>query len=398
MVVADLVDRNTRRRERLDQAPMTDLTTVAVSAGQRADEIEAHRQLPRDLADALVDTGVFKLWVADDYGGAQGHVNDLLDAVELTSYHDGSTGWCVMIGGTTGLTSGGLPPEHGKAVYGDPRSVTGGFGMPAAVAVAVDGGLRVNGRWAWGSGTSHCTWIGGGVRIVDDAGNPSPLPDGTAAPFVFFDLEDVELLDTWHASGLKGTGSTDYQVADAFVPDGRWVNLVGREPVIDDPLYRFSFFGALALGVASVTVGLARRAVDELVALGDKMPSGSGRRLSERPPVQAQLAEADAAVRASRAFMREVVVDAWAGAARGPMTHEQTRLLRLAASHAVERCTHAVDLCYLAGGGTAVYQSSPLQRVFRDIHVATQHGMVAPRVMEPLGRMLFGLDTDTRQL
>jgi alkylation response protein AidB-like acyl-CoA dehydrogenase len=325
-------------------------------------------------------------------------VSDLLDAVELTSYHDGSTGWCVMIGGTTGLTSGALPPAHGEAIYSDPRAITGGFGMPAGTAVAVDGGLRVAGRWAWGSGTSHCTWIGGGVRIVDDRGNPTPLPDGTAAPFVFFDLDDVELLDTWHVSGLKGTGSTDYEVADGFVPEGRWVNLVSREPVIDSPLYRFSFFGALAMGVASVTVGLARRAIDEVIALGDKMPSGSQRRLSERPAVQSQVADADAAVRASRAFMREAVDECWAGALDGQVTDEQTRLLRLAANHAVDRSTHAVDLCYHAAGGTAVYETSPLQRVFRDVHVATQHGMVAPRVMEPLGRMLFGLDTDTRQL
>ena len=374
------------------------LNDVAAAAGTRADEIEALRRLPPDLVDALVDTGAFKLWVAEKYGGVQGHVNDLLDAVELASYHDGSTGWCVMIGGTTGLTSGALPPEHGHTVFADASAVTGGFGMPSGTAVAVDGGLRVTGRWAWGSGIAHCTAIGGGVRIVDDQGKPAPLADGTAAPFVFFDLVDVEILDTWYASGLKGTGSTDYEVVDAFVPDGRWVNLVSREPVVDHPLYRFSFFGALAVGVASVTVGLARRAVDELIGLGDKMPSGSTRRLSERPAVQADVAEADAAVRASRAFMREAVDECWAGAEEGRVTDEQVRLLRLAANHAVERCTGAVDLCYGAAGGTAVYASSPLQRVFRDVHVATQHGMVAPRVMEPLGRMLFGLDTDTRQL
>jgi hypothetical protein len=53
---------------------------------------------------------------------------------------------------------------------------------------------------------------------------------------------------------------------------------------------------------------------------------------------------------------------------------------------------------YDLGGGTSVYQRSPLQRVFRDVHVATQHMMVSPATLELTGRILFGLETDTSQL
>ena len=376
------------------------LGDVAAEAGSRAAEIEQLRRLPQDLVDRLAATGVFKLWVPRAYGGAQAHVHDLLDAIEAVAFQDGSTAWCVMIGGTTGLTAGFLPPEHARAVYERPDAVTGGYGMPGGAGVPVDGGIRVNGRWSWGSGTDHCTAIGGGVRIVDAAGAPAVLPDGTRTPFVFFDLDDVELLDTWHVAGLKGTASTDYTVTDAFVPHGRWVDFVsGQEPVVDSPLYRFSFLGALGIGVASVMVGLGRRAIAELVNLGDKVPTGSSRGLAERPAVQAQIAEADAAVRSSRAFLREVVDECWDAAANdGRMTDEHKRLLRLAATNMAERCARAVDLCYHAGGGTSIYETSPLQRVFRDMHVATQHGMIAPRMLEPLGRMVFGLPTDTRQL
>lgn len=376
------------------------LAGVAARAGARAAEIEQLRHLPRDLVDDLAATGVFKLWVPRAYGGAEAHVHDLLDAIETVAYHDGSTAWCVMIAGTTGLNAGFLPPEHARTIYGPAGAITGGYGMPGGTAVAAEGGIRVSGRWSWGSGTDHCTTIGGGVRVVDASGQPATLADGTRAPFAFFDLDDVELLDTWHVAGLKGTASTDYTVTDAFVPQGRWVDFVsGPEPVVDSPLYRFSFLGALGIGVASVMVGLGRRAIAELVNLGDKVPAGSSRGLAERPTVQAQIAEADAAVRSSRAFLREVVDECWdAAATDGSMTDEHKRLLRLAASNMAERCTHAVDLCYHAGGGTSVYETSPLQRVFRDTHVATQHGMIAPRTLEPLGRMVFGLPTDTRQL
>ena len=380
-------------------APARTLEQVAQGAGQRADEIEQLRRLPGDLVDDLVATGVFRTWVPQRYGGQGGDVAALLDAIETVAYHDGATGWCVMIGGTTALLSGFLPPTFAEQIYGPRDAVTGGFAAPAGTARAVDGGLAVSGRWAWGSGTTHCTWIGGGVRIDDEVGQPAPLPDGTVAPFVFLDPTDVTLLDTWHSMGLRGTGSTDYEVDGAFVPSGRWVTVSPQPtPVVDEPLYRFSLLGALALGVASVAVGLARRAIDELVVMGTKRPAGSSRSLAERPVVQAGLAAAEADVRAARALLRATLEESWRTACAGDaLRDEQKGALRLAATHAVARCTAAVDACHLAAGGAAAYTSSPLQRIFRDVHVASQHAMVAPRTLEPLGRAAFGLPVDAAQ-
>lgn len=376
------------------------LGDVARRADARADEIEELSRLPVDLVEDLIATGVFRTWVPAALGGAEGHVADLLDAIELVSYHEGSTGWCVMIGGTTALNAGFLPHAHAKAIYGDSRAVTGGFGMPAgSAAIVAGGGLIVDGHWPFGSGITHCTGIGGGVDIVDEGGHPAALPDGTRSCFAFFDRDDVELLiDSWQVMGLRGSGSVDYRVQGAHVPAGRWVSLDPRPtPVVEGPLYRFPLLGALALGVASVTIGLAARAVDELVALANKRPANSSRSLSERPALQAELAEAEAAARSARAWIREVVGECWDAAACGTLQDEHRRLIRLAANNAVERSAHAVDLCQRAAGGTAIHDGQPLQRVFRDMHVATQHGMVARRVLEPIGRMAFGLPTSTTQ-
>lgn len=363
--------------------------TALTMADDRADEIERGGRIPHDIAEALIDSEVFRTWIPKQYGGHEGTVSDLLDAIERAAYHDGATGWCVMIGGTTALNAGFLAPEFAELIYGNPRAVTGGFGMPAGVGTPVDGGIEVTGEWAWGSGSSHCTHFGGGVAIEGKRG----------APFVFFDMDDIEFLDTWHVSGMQGTASTHYRTVDAFVPEGRWVDFAASPtPVTDSPLYRFSFLGALALGVSAVTLGLAERAVDELIMLGEKQPSGSSKGLAERPVIQSELAQAEANVRSARAFVREIVDECWATAQQeGQLADEQKRLLRLAATNAGKRSAEAVDLCYHAGGGTAVYLTSRLQRVFRDIHVATQHGMIAPRLMEPLGRMAFGLPTSTAQ-
>jgi alkylation response protein AidB-like acyl-CoA dehydrogenase len=374
---------------------------VAARAGARSAEIERRRHLPDDLVAELRAAGAFRMTVPAAYGGPEVSAADLLDAIEATSYHDGATGWCVMIANTTALAAYPLPAEHAHDVYASPDAVTGGFAMPGGRAVLQDdGALRVSGRWQWGSGTDHCTHIGGGVLVVDEAGDPTPLPDGSGVVFAFFDRDDVTLLDTWHVSGLKGTASTDYEVADAVVPAGRWVDLFsGRPPTVDGPLARLPFAGFLATGVASVLLGLGRRAVDELVALGEKRPSQSSKGLAERAVVQAQLAQADAAVRSGHAFLRQVLEDCWTAAQAGDaMGDEDKRLLRLASTTAARQAVQAVDLCYDAGGGSSVYETSPLQRVFRDAHVATQHAMVAPRTLEVLGRLTFGLPTDTRTL
>ncbi|MGH1489235.1 MAG: acyl-CoA dehydrogenase family protein [Acidimicrobiales bacterium] len=374
------------------------LETAAAAASLRSNEIEDLGRLPSDIVESLIDSGVFRLWIPTKHDGYQADIQTGLQAIERASYHDGAVGWCVMIGCTTSLRSGYLPEEVATEIYGDPRAVTGGFGRPSGTGVVTaDGGLRVSGQWPWGSGSSHCTWLGGGVNVVDENGEPSALPDGGQAPFVFFRRDEVDLLDSWHVAGLKGSGSTDYVVDNVDIPAGRWISMTGNAPVVDGPLYRYSHLGALAVGIASVSLGLAARAVDELIALGTKMPDASSRTLAERAPVQADLAQADVNVRAARAFVAETVAGCWAAAEVGEIGDEHRRLLRLAANNAVERSTAAVDLCYRAAGGTAVYRTSPLQRIFRDAHVATQHVMTAPRMMEPLGRMLFGLPTSTAQ-
>ncbi|MFP5320244.1 MAG: acyl-CoA dehydrogenase family protein, partial [Acidimicrobiia bacterium] len=193
-------------------------------------------------------------------------------------------------------------------------------------------------------------------------------------------------------------GSGDYSVDEVRVPAGRWVQ-VGGTPRIDRTLYRFSFFGALAVGVAAVGLGLARRAVDELVDLaGAKRPQGSTKTLAERPVVQVQLAEADAGRRAARHLLDHAIAEAWDAAERRDDLDTARVALRQAATHAMTTSASVVDTCYAAAGGAAVYETSPLQRLLRDVHVATQHAMVAPRTMEVVGRSRFGLTTDLRQL
>jgi alkylation response protein AidB-like acyl-CoA dehydrogenase len=380
----------------LDEA----IDALGHAADARADEIEQLRRLPPELSAAMVASGLGRAWAPARYGGLELTVQDLLDAIERLAYHDGSTAWCGMIAGTTSLLGGYLPERWAAGIYGRADALTGGHAAPLGRALVAEGGLVVSGQWQWGSGTFQCTHIGGGTVLVDGEGQPAARPDGLRAPFVLFERDQVELLDTWYTMGLRGSGSTDYVVREAFVPEGRWAEIVNQDAVVDAPHYPFPIFGALALGVCSVSLGLARRAIDELTALAvDKRYALSTRPMASRAPVQADVARAEAAYRAARAFLRETVASAWTAASAGhSLGPEQRRLLRLAATNAATASAAVVETLFRTAGGTAVYDSSALQRVFRDVNVASQHAMVAPRTYELVGRMALGQSTDIAQL
>ena len=383
----------------LDPLTAEALERVGHDADARAAEIAELRRLPSDLAEALIDTSVFRLWVAEAYGGKQAHPLALYEAIERAAYFEGSLGWVMMVCGTSSSLSGVLVPHVAKEVFGGERSVVGGFVGAMGKARAVEGGLRVTGRWPWGSGTPHCTSIVGRAQVVDEAGEPSALADGTKAPLAIFAREQVTLADNWRTSGLRGTASGDYGVEDAFVPEGRWTSFPASAAAVDHALYRFAPVGALAAGVASACVGLAQRALHEILGLAPgKTPHGSQNKLSERPAVQGEIAAAEATYRAARSLLREVVAQLFDEAADAPPVPDSKRLLRLAATHATQASAQTVDACYRVGGGSTIWQGQPLQRVFQDMHVATQHGAVTAATLEVLGRMAFGLPTDTRNI
>ena len=384
-----------------DHAPHLPSPDLTVLLRDSAERIERTRQLPADVAGAIRDEGLFRTWVPPEYGGPGRTALEGLESIAATAEADGAAGWCVLIALSTNLFAHQVPEVHAREIYGSPDAVTGGFAAPVGRAVALpDGGLRVTGSWQWGSGLSHCTHIGGGVLLVDADGTPTPRADGLTAPWVFFTPDQVTRHDNWHVMGLAGSGSADYEVTEAFVPEGRWATTVERRYVVEGAITRFPLWGVLALGIASVAVGVTRRALADLVDLaGAKRPQGSRRTLAERPATQVDVARAEATVRSAWAFMVDVVGDGWATAEAGdPLTVEQMRLCRLAATDAAQRCAEAVRRLHLAAGGVDVYLSSPIQRAFRDLHVATQHVMVTERTYELTGRIALGLETDTRGL
>lgn len=381
--------------------PVEAAREIASLARQFADETEQGRRLALPVVEALRGAGLFRMLVPRALGGGEASVAELVGAIEAVATGDGSAGWCLMIGATTGITAALLPPEGAAEIHGDPASITGGMLMPRGTAVPVDGGYRVTGRWSYGSGSSHATWLLGGVTVVDDQGQPQALPSGHPhLRMAFFPAGSYTIHDTWHVAGLRGTASNDYEVSDLFVPAHRTVGLGIDRPWAEGPLYAFPMYGLLALGVAAVGLGIARAAIDEIIQLAQvKTPTGSRRQLAERAAAQAGIAEAEALLQSSRAYLFASIEAAWTAAEHGRQLSVADRAsLRLAATHAARSCTRAVDICYDLGGGSSIYETSPLQRHFRDIHTLTQHVMVGQPTYEVTGRVMLGLPVDTFML
>lgn len=362
--------------------------TVADLARSLAPETEAGRALAPELLDLLHSERIFGLGVPSSLGGAELPPGETLAVAEAIARGDASAGWCVSIAATSGLLGAYLPEEGAREVFGDPRTVAAGVWAPRGRGVDVSGGVEISGRWSFCSGIGHASWLFAG--FVDSAG---------ALKVAALPKSSLEVLDTWHTTGLRGTGSHDSVARGVFVPASRVLSVLDG-PAGDAPaLYRFPVFGFFALSVAAAALGNAFGAVDDFAALAvERSPLGSSRTLAERPSTQAAMAEATASLRAARAFFYSSVAEAWEAARAGSVPVSSRVALRLAATHATRTARSVVSSLYDLSGGGAIYDGAAIQRRFRDAHTATAHFQVNLASFELPGKVLLGLPARTEQL
>ena len=372
---------------------------LAPAFAERAAEFESARRLPADASAQMAEAGVYRMFIPRAHGGSETSPLTAARVFETLARADGACGWVAFIGGTTGGTLARIGAEAAKTIFATPLTMLVGAFAPLGRAERVAGGFRVNGRWQWGSGAYNADWIGGGCLIYEQG---MPLTNSSGAPrnhMLLFPAADVRLLDTWHVSGLRATGSTDFEVRDLFVPEAHASGLLVRD-LPHTPLYLFPQFTLLAIGIGAVALGIARAAIDELVGLASaKKRSGSSASLAERPHTQMEVAQAEATLRGARAFFYNEIERVWALSVAG---HEAAvadrRDLRLATTNAVQCAVRVVDAMYTLAGGASIFETSRLQRQFRDIHVATQHIMVGTGTLETTGRLYLGIETTTANL
>ena len=362
---------------------------ISALARELAAETERQRRLPDDLVSRLRASGLMLAGAPREVGGLELAPGLALRCAEEIARGDASAGWCVSIAITSSLLVAYLPTETRVELFDSPLEIAAGVWAPRGRARPADGGVLVSGRWPYCSGITHAAVFFAGC-IVDSG----PTPSVIAIP-----QHELEILDTWHTLGLRGTGSHDAVADELFVPAAR-VSSLFDGPVVDRPLYRFPAFGYFALSIGAAALGNARGTMEEFATLAaQKTGQGSTRTLARRSATQAAVAAAESSLRAARAMYYEAIEAAWE-AAQGeePVPVTLRNDLRLAATHAVRASADAVRSMYDLAGGTAIYDDSPLQRRFRDAHTATAHFQVNAASRELPGRILLGQEADTAVL
>lgn len=382
----------------IDETILARAKAAAEDIAPLAARIETERGLPSPAVEALVRCGAFKLLVPKVFGGAEAHPATFVAVLDQIARADGSAGWCAMIGATSGLMSVHLDEDIAREIYARDDAVTCGVFAPMGRAEKTDGGYRVSGRWPFASGSAHSQWRMGGAIVMGPTGPAELLPSGAPdVRSVLFRADETRIIDTWDTCGLRGTGSHDIEASDVLVPSSRTFSLLTGKP--KHAGYTLPFFGVLAAGVAAVGLGIARAAIDTFVTMAKtKTPPGSKRTLAHRELVQLDVAKAEAKLLSARAFLLEAVSDATPADGATPPSLALRARLRLAACHAAEESAAVTALMYQAGGGSAIYAKSPLQRQFRDSHVVTHHVMVSPTAAGLAGRILLGVESDTTTL
>jgi alkylation response protein AidB-like acyl-CoA dehydrogenase len=365
---------------------------LAPELAARSEEIEAGRQVPRDIIDTLRRIGIYRMLVPQSHGGLELSVPDVVPVLEALSAAESSVGWVAMIGVVSQIMSTRAPKATYDRVYADgPDVVVVGVGTPAGRAEQIEGGYRITGRWPFASGCQNAQWIVGHFMICKD-GEPVMSGGRPLTRFVMLPAERWSIDETWRASGLTGSGSHHVILKDVEVTEASTFDPLHGPSSIPGP-FESAVTPLIAIFHAAVAVGIASGAVADLAAM-----AGAGRRqlfaaadLRDSAVFQHRFGQIGAELRAARALLEVQAANHWRRAVEGTLDGKADFAESLQSSawiHAT--CSDIVSGCYTMGGSSVVLNESPLQRRLRDIHAARQHVFAQERFYASAGAHQLG--------
>lgn len=386
--------------------PLQRARAIAPLIEAQAERAERARTLPAETVKAFSEAGLLRFCLPQELGGADPDFEETIAVWEEVARADGSAGWTLMANGSGAAAAAAFLSDHAvEMLFGDdPAATVGGQFAPRGVGTPEDGGFRVTGSYSFGSGTGHSRFVSAGFIPMRD-GQPvmaeSGLPDMRVG---FVPTDQVEFQDNWHVMGLQGTGSYDYQVTDALIPDGFSFPLFCREPRRGGEAFRAIFrLGMMPFtgaGHAAFALGVGRRALDEVHGMAaERQRMGDPSPLAGRLTFQKEYAQAEAGLRAARLLVLDTYRTAFDASLRGDgATPQERALLRTAAAYATDAAVAACDFAHRRAGTVAIRDGSALQRCFRDIHTGSQHVFIGEKVYTDSADVLLGNVADNPAL
>ncbi len=361
------------------------LMAIGDQLREQAGEAEKIGRLTDQTVKAMKDTGSIRLLQSTKHGGYQAHPREWAETVMATAALDPSAGWVAGVVGVHPYQLAYADPRVGDEVWADDVDTwMASPYAPQGLAKPVEGGYLFNGRWQFSSGTDHCDWIILGAIVAGDDGIPvMPL----AMRHMILPRSDYEIVDdSWNVVGLRGTGSKDVIVKDAFVPDYRAMDglkvmdgSAQREAGMTDPLYLMPWSTMFPLGISSAVIGIAEGALATHLDYQRERVSATGTAIKDDPYVMYAIGEAAADINAARQELLANVDRIYDMVAAGKEVGFADRAAgRRTQVRAVWRAVGAVDEIFARSGGNALRMDKPLQRYWRDAHAGLNHAIHVP--------------------
>ncbi|MDQ1477148.1 MAG: indole-3-acetate monooxygenase [Actinomycetota bacterium] len=368
----------------------------AIAAVIRDGALESERlgHLAPDVVAALHEADLFRMLVPETFGGLGLTIPQSIEIIEQVATLDASTGWTLAILVDGAIFARRVSPEAFATICGDPHGLIAGTLNPiTARARPVDGGFAFSGRATYLSGSAHARWILA-AAIVFDGDEPVITDDGIQIRSGIFPIERARDLGTWNVSGMRGTGSNDFEFDDVEVP-ADWTFEPMRPPTGGTDVFSWiPLWAQLGPALTACAVGAARNMIERFIELATvKVPTGNFSLLKDRAPAQIALGEAQGLYQAAHAVLMDTVHSSWdRGIAHEPFDNAALARSRLGLVTAVQLAARAIDLLHDAAGMNAVSRDTVLDRCWRDVHTMTQHVVLSSARFEIAGRVLLGLD------
>ncbi len=360
---------------------------------EKSSEIDETRRLPAEVAARLRDAGMFRLMMPMEWGGPEMSPTQQVEVIEELARANASAAWCVMIGCDSGFFAGYLDDAVAREIYPRLDMATAGSILPTGRAERVEGGFRVTGQWSFGSGVSHADVVGLSCMLHE---NGAPVMKSKSTPVtcgMLTPAAKVEVVDNWHTTGMRGTGSSDYRVKDLFVPERFLFNL--RPPARRAGILWQRSTNFLPK-VSGVPLGAARAAIDYVAEMmQSKVEMPSGRPYKNIARIQTVVADVEMMLGAARSYVFSAMDHEWTRLEKNeqPTVRERADAW-LSRVNAAQSARDIIRMLYDAVGSAAIYsERSPLDRALRDAETWCQHIVAQRKTLEMIGGMLLDADT-----
>jgi 3-hydroxy-9,10-secoandrosta-1,3,5(10)-triene-9,17-dione monooxygenase len=384
-------------------------TLIARAAAMRpllersAERTDAARRLADEIVQALHETGLCRLMIPRRFGGYQTSIRTYIEVMTELGRGCGSTAWVASLVNVCAWLASLFPERAQRDIWGaNPDAWAAGSLAPQGVATPVDGGWRVTGRWPWASGALHSQWAACGIHMTNERAEMANLG------LSLMPMSELTIEDTWFMVGMKGTGSNTIVAKDVFVPEHRFLPYpqafagVYRTEFSDEVVYRVAFVPLTVLILAGAQLGVARAALDHVVAKAGSRGITHTTFTTQRESAGFQMQVAEASMKIDTAVLHATrAAEDLDRAAEDARVMDLTGRARVRMDTALvaKYCREAVELLVAAHGTSSLADSNRMQRLWRDVHTASHHAITEWQVnLEVYGKALLGVEPNITHL